>query len=71
MPTQTPRLGLNKYSQNEEGWDHSDTVDALDQYAVVVDQETNRPASGEYDNQLFYAYDTKNVFRWVDGVGSW
>lgn len=64
MPTQTPRFGLDKYDSGEDNWTHDDTVDALDELAVETDTIANRPASGDYADELFYATDQVTLYRW-------
>jgi len=69
--TQTPRFNLDKYSQGEDNWSHSDTVDLLDELAVETDTIANRDASGNYDDELFYATDQKLLYRWDSGQSDW
>jgi len=71
MATQTPRFNLDKYSQGEDNWSHSDTVDLLDELAVETDTIANRDASGNYDDELFYATDQKLLYRWDSGQSDW
>jgi hypothetical protein len=71
MVTQTPRFNLDKYTQGEEDWSHSDTVDLLDELAVETDVIANRDSSGDYDDELFYATDEKLLYRWDSNTSSW
>jgi hypothetical protein len=71
MVSQTPRFNLDKYSQGEDNWSHSDTVDLLDELAVETDVISNRNASGDYDDELFYATDQKLLYRWDSGQSDW
>lgn len=68
MVDQTNRLGLNTYSQGES-WDHTDTVDKFDELAIERDTVANRPASGDYDGELFLATDEEILYRW-DGTNT-
>lgn len=71
MVTTSTRFSLDKYSAGEDGWSHSDLVDHVDEYSVGRDTKANRPASGDYDNQLFLATDEPNLYRWDDGNSQW
>jgi hypothetical protein len=71
MVTQTPRFDLNKYSQGEDNWSHSDTVELLDELAVETDVIANRSTSGNYDDELFYATDQKLLYRWDTDQTDW
>lgn len=57
MVEKTPQLNLDNYEPGDENWDHSDTVEALDETAVVHAPIAERPAAGEYDDELFHATD--------------
>ena len=69
MPTPTDRLGLNTFAQGEDNWDHTDTVQEFDELAVVTDTIANRPASGDYDDELFFATDQRILYQW-DGTNT-
>lgn len=72
MVTKTPRLDLDDYAVGDSPpWDHSDTVLALDEHAVVKDTFTNRPASGTYDREWFFATDRGLLYEWDDSGGTW
>ena len=71
MTNQTPRLGLNTFSEGEDGWDHTDTVEALDELAVETGPIANRPATGDYDDQFYYAVDQRLLWRWDTTAGDW
>ena len=71
MANQTPRLGLNTFSEGEDGWDHTDTVEALDELAVETGPIANRPATGDYDDQFYYAVDQRLLWRWDTTAGDW
>jgi hypothetical protein len=71
MVSQTPRFNLDKYSQGEDNWSHSDTVDLLDELAVETDVIANRSTSGNYDDELFYATDQKLLYRWDTDQTDW
>lgn len=72
MVDQSPRFGLNNnYAQGEDNWDHDDTVDLLDKVAEKRDVIANRPASGTYDNEVYFATDENIYYRWDAGTSSW
>lgn len=66
----TPRLGLGTYEQGEE-WDHTDTVEAVDEHAIVRGPIAERPESGEYDDELFHATDQGITWRWDAESEDW
>ncbi|WP_121741130.1 glycosyl hydrolase family 28-related protein [Natronorubrum halophilum] len=70
MADQTPRLGLGTYAQGEN-WDHTDTVEALDERAIVHGPIAERPTEGEYDDELFYAIDQGITWRWDASSEDW
>ncbi|WP_440763605.1 glycosyl hydrolase family 28-related protein [Natronorubrum sp. DTA7] len=70
MPDETPRLGLGTYEPGDE-WDHTDTVEALDEHAIVRAPIADRPATGEYDDELFHATDQGITWRWDDSSEDW
>jgi hypothetical protein len=69
MASTTDRFGLDTYSSGEE-WDHTDTVQLLDEIGVEKDIKTNRPA-GTYDNELFFATDERILYRYETDDSSW
>jgi hypothetical protein len=71
MSDQSPRLGLNRYAQGDTGWDHTDLVNYVDEHSIERDVKSNRPNTGDYDDQLFYATDEEVLYRWIDASGSW
>lgn len=71
MPTNTPRFNLDDYDPGETGWDHSDLVNFVDEHAVATDTIANRPSSGDYDDQLFYATDQNILWGWDDSANDW
>lgn len=71
MATNSPRFALGRYDQGETGWDHTDLVNLVDEYAVERDTLANRPASGNYDGELYYATDEGTLYRWDTGTTSW
>jgi len=64
MPTPTDRLGLDTFDPGEDNWSHTDTVESLDELAVVTDTIANRPSSGTYDGELFLATDQRILYQW-------
>lgn len=71
MPTNTPRLGLSKYAKGETDWTHSDLVQWVEENAVQRDTFANRPASGEYDGELFLATDRRILYQWDATNSQW
>ncbi|QLG50749.1 glycosyl hydrolase family 28-related protein [Natrinema halophilum] len=70
MADQTPRLGLGTYDQGDE-WDHTDTVEAVDEHAIVRGPIAERPATGEYDDELYHATDQGITWRWDAASEDW
>lgn len=70
MADETPRLGLGTYDPGDE-WDHTDTVEAVDEHAIVHGPIAERPAEGEYDDELFHATDQGITWRWDASSGDW
>ena len=78
MADNTNRFGLNTYSQGDTNWDHTDTVETIDELAIERGAVADRPDSGDYDDELYLATDQQILYRWdaaatdwiVEGVGS-
>ena len=78
MVDNTNRFGLNTYSQGDTAWDHTDTVQTIDELAIERGAVADRPDSGDYDDELYLATDQQILYRWdatatdwiVEGVGS-
>ena len=78
MVENTDRFGLNTYSQGDTNWDHTDTVQTIDELAIERGAAADRPDSGDYDDELYLATDQQILYRWdadatdwiVEGVGS-
>ncbi|QFU81487.1 right-handed parallel beta-helix repeat-containing protein [Natronorubrum aibiense] len=70
MADRTPRLGLGTYERGDE-WDHTDTVEAVDEHAIVRGPITERPAEGEYDDELYHATDQGITWRWDAESSDW
>ncbi|ELY52946.1 right-handed parallel beta-helix repeat-containing protein [Natronolimnohabitans innermongolicus] len=70
MADRTPRLDLGTFEPGDE-WDHTDTVEAVDEHAIVRGPIADRPASGEYDDELYHATDQGITWRWDDASGDW
>ena len=78
MAENTDRFGLNTYSQGDTNWDHTDTVQTIDELAIERGTVADRPDSGDYDDELYLATDQQILYRWdadaadwiVEGVGS-
>lgn len=71
MVDKTPRLGLNTYGQGDEGWDHTDAVEALDEHSIVRGPLAERPSEGRYDDELYHATDQGTTWRWNSSSGDW
>ena len=71
MASPTPRLGLDRFDQGDDNWDHTDTVDTLDELAVETDTIANRPASGDYDDELYLATDQQILYQWDATASDW
>ncbi len=70
MGDHTPRLGLGTYTEGEP-WDHTDTVEAVDEQAIVHGAIDERPETGEYDDELFHATDQGITWRWDESSEDW
>lgn len=70
MVDHTPRLGLGTYEQGEQ-WDHTDAVEAIDEHAIVRGPISERPATGEYDDELYHATDQGITWRWDVASDDW
>ena len=70
MAEYTPRLELGTYEHGEE-WDHTDTVEAVDKHAIVHGPIAERPAAGEYDDELYHATDQGITWRWDAASEDW
>lgn len=71
MVKQTPRLGLDDYAPGDENWDHSDLVNEVDEKAVQRGPIADRPTSGDYDDELYYATDQGLFWRWDSNISDW
>lgn len=71
MTDETPRLNLKKFEQGDTDWDHSDTVDAVDEQSIERAPISERPEEGEYDDELFHAIDQRITWRWDAGEEDW
>ncbi|MFC6768506.1 glycosyl hydrolase family 28-related protein [Natrinema soli] len=70
MVERTPRLDLSTFEEGEE-WDHTDTVEAIDKHAIVRGPIADRPAEGEYDDELYHATDQRITWRWDASDEDW
>ncbi|MCU4974892.1 hypothetical protein OB955_19415 [Halobacteria archaeon AArc-m2/3/4] len=71
MVDETPRLNLNVYELGDTTWDHTDTVEALDEHAVEAGSIRDRPEEGQYDDELYAAIDQRMLWRWDATEGDW
>lgn len=67
----TPRFNLDTYQEGDTGWSHSDTVEFVDEYGIDRGTLANRPSSGTYDDELYYAEDQGLLYQWDSGTSSW
>lgn len=67
----TPRLELNTYERGAEGWTHNDTVRLLDELAIDKGNISERPSSGEYDDEMYYAIDQGILWGWDNAQNDW
>ncbi|NHN58559.1 MULTISPECIES: hypothetical protein [Halorussus] len=71
MVQKTPRLNLYDYEQGDTNWDHSDLVNAVDEQAIERGPIANRPSSGDYDDELYYATNQRIMWRWDSSASGW
>lgn len=71
MSNETPRLNLETFEQGDENWDHTDTVEAVDEHAIDRGPIEERPEEGEYDDELYHATDQRIVWRWDADAEDW
>lgn len=69
--TNTPRLGLNRFEPGDKPWDHADLVDWVDEHGIDSGTLADRPASGEYDDELYLALDQRILWRWDADANDW
>ena len=82
-PTPTDRFGLNGYDEDERWKEvgttafngdpdgHNDTVALFDELGIDRGSVSERPASGEYDDEMFYAVDQNTLWRWDETATDW
>lgn len=70
MVTPTSRFELDTFDPGES-WDHTDTVQFVDEKAVERDVVDNRPESGTYDGELFLATDEGILYQWDETNTQW
>ena len=71
MGEETPRFGLDVYEPGDTDWDHSDTVEAVDELAIDRGSIEDRPESGSYDDELYLAIDQRLLWRWDADESDW
>lgn len=71
MANDTPRFGLGRFDQGDQNWDHTDTVELVDEHAIARGPVSERPSSGEYDGELYFAMDDVVLYAWDAGQGAW
>jgi len=70
MVTPTTRFALDTFDPGES-WDHTDTVQFVDENAIARGPVSSRPTSGDYDNEFYYAVDELILYRWDQGTTTW
>lgn len=70
MADETPRLGLGTFDPGDE-WDHTDTVEAVDEHAILRGPIADRPEEGTYDDELYHATDQHVTWRWDGESEDW
>ena len=71
MADNTPRLDLERFDQGDASWDHTDTVEAVDENAIVHGPIADRPTTGTYDDELYHATDQNITWRWDNTSSDW
>ena len=71
MANQTDRFDLQTFDDGETNWDHTDTVEALDELAIGRGPIAARPATGSYDDELYLATDQRILWRWDANAADW
>ena len=71
MAEPTPRFGLDIFEAGDEEWDHTDTVEFVDEYAIDRGELADRPTEGEYDGEFYFAVDEATLYHWDADAGEW
>ncbi|WP_336327507.1 glycosyl hydrolase family 28-related protein [Halovenus sp. HT40] len=71
MSDETPRLDLGIFEQGDPQWDHTDTVEAVDEYAIERGSLDERPDRGEHDDELFHVIEQGITWRWDEKADDW
>ena len=71
MGSETPRLSLQIFAPGDTDWDHTDTVEALDELAIERGTIEERPETGSYDDALYLATDQRILWRWDAEETDW
>ncbi|WP_276253321.1 hypothetical protein [Halomontanus rarus] len=71
MVEDTPRFGLSRYELGDTEWDHTDAVEAIDEFAIQTGSIQNRPDEGHYDDELYAAVDQQILWRWDANEEDW
>lgn len=78
MPDQTDRHDLYTYSHGER-WrtrdgslpGHNDVVELVDELSIDHGPFGDRPSTGDYDGEKFFATDRRILYAWDDSGASW
>lgn len=71
MSNETPRLNLDTFEPGDTDWDHTDTVEAVDEQAIERGLISERPTEGKYDDELYYATDQNVLWGWSESASDW
>jgi hypothetical protein len=71
MASTTTRFNLDTYAAGDDNWSHTDTVQFVDENAIETDTLANRPANGNYSDELYFATDVRILYRWDSGTTTW
>ena len=71
MVDNTPRHGFQIFEDGEEDWEHRTDFELLDKLVSESGDYADRPATGEYPNELYHALDRRILYRWDDETEEW
>ena len=67
----TSRFDLDTFERNEQNWSHTDTVEFVDEHSIDKGPVSERPVSGTYDDEFYYATDDEILYRWNGATTEW
>ena len=71
MADSTDRFGLDIYQAGDPNWSHTDTVQQVDKLGIARGLAADRPTTGTYDDELYYAIDQSILWRWDSTDTEW